>query len=45
MSDDKLDLVVMDVVKAYLSRSLYDSLGYGVEVVLLGASVNSFLNE
>ena len=37
VSDDKLDLVVVDVMKAYLSSGLYDSLGYGMEVVLLCA--------
>ena len=37
VSDDKLDLVVMDMVKAYLPSGFYDGLGYGVEVVLLGA--------
>ena len=37
VSNDKLDLVVVDVVKAYLARGLYDSLGYRVEVVLLSA--------
>ena len=37
MSDDKLDLVVVDVVKTYLACGLYDSLGNRVEVVLLSA--------
>ena len=37
VSYDKFDLVVMNVVKAYLSSCFYDGFGYGMKIMFLRA--------